>query len=491
MRFLPLFILLFLGIQANAQRFSWGVPIKHDPLEFSGKASIQRYLLSESDDGIIRLRVQKADVIANETVILEKLNPNFELQKTTEVFAGYQTNHFLEELIVGKDKFYIFTSVSGTPDKTNTLFVQAYNFEGETIGEQRELDVITGTKAIARGEFFITASENRYHFAVVSIPVYQKKTNETITVKTFDQGFKETFGKEITLDYPRKRFLFNTPYIMNDGTFFMYKHQKVKKVGIVREMYVLDKAKQTLVPNKIALSGGKDFVMIDNTMLENSKGNFIYAGLYKSAGNLQAAKGVFYLEYDNTGKLVNEVAHEFRDAPSLGFTGLAIKKVELLPNDEVLFLAHQLSTNAVAQSANSTDRVYGYTGENIFVARVNDKQLIWSQVIERQRIETKSDRGRLLDFTWLYDAEGDNLVILYNDLEARYHKLLRAGNYQIPMLAYIAKDGEYSVKPLFDVGLGKYDDSYTFCTDEFYQVKNYLVVKCSNNIDFKLGRFSL
>lgn len=490
MRFILIFTLIFTAIQVNAQRFSWGIPIKHDKLEFSGKASIQTYLLSENENGLVRLRVQKGDVIGNSDIIIEKLNAAFELQKTIDVFNGGMTNHYLEEIIVGKDKFYVFSSIPGT-DKSNTLVVQPYDFEGEPIGEERTLDVITKTKAIARGEFHIAASENRYHFTVVTIPIYEKKVNETIKVKTFDAAFKETFNKDITLEYARKRFIFNTPYIMNDGTMFLYKHIKVKKVGIMREMYILDKAKGTLVSNKLKLSNGNDLVMIDNTMLENSKGNFIYAGLFKKEGKMQAAKGVFYLEYDKTGKLINEVAHEFKDAPKLGFTGLKIKKVELLPNDEVLFLAHQFSESAIAQSANSTDRVYGYTADNIFVARLNNKDLVWSQIIERQRLETKSDRGRLLDFVWMYDEEGDNLVLLYNDLESRYHKLLRAGNYKIPMFAYIGQDGEYSTKPLFDVGLGKYDDNYTFCTDEFYQIDNYLIVKCSNNIDFKIGRFSL
>jgi hypothetical protein len=41
-------ILLLIGLQVDAQRFSWGVPVKHDPLEFSGKATIKRYLLQEN-----------------------------------------------------------------------------------------------------------------------------------------------------------------------------------------------------------------------------------------------------------------------------------------------------------------------------------------------------------------------------------------------------------------------------------------------------------
>lgn len=490
MRILKTLILVFLAIQLQAQQFSWGVPVKHDPVEFSGKAHIQRYLLEESKDGLLRLRVERDEVMSPKKITVEKYDANLELQKTKEIVSGYASPKAVEEVIVGNKQIYIFFSKADLSTKTNTLTVEAYDFDGEALGEEKTLEVITDLKTLSVGQFFIAASQDRKHFMTLANPVFQKKVNEVVQIKTFDATFKEVFAKSFTLDYQWKRFIFNTPYIMNDGTPFLYKHQKVPKIGEVKELYRVDKTAGTLKAMPLKLTGDAEILMIDNTMLQNSKGNFVYAGLQKAAKGFAAAKGIFYLEFDKNGKFVKEVIEDFKDAPKLGFTGLKIKKVELLDNDELLFLAHQLDESLVAGS-DPNNRAYTYIGNDIFVMRINGSDVVWSQIIKRERMETQADRGRLLDFIWHYDKEGDNLVVLYNDFHYRYMKNQQATTYKIPMLAYIAKDGLYSNKPLLTTPLGKYTDSYTFCTDEFYQRGSYLIVKCTNNIDFKLGRFSL
>ncbi len=490
MKYIILIFTILVTLQLDAQRFSWGIPVKHDKLEFSGKAYINHFLLQENDNGLIRLRCQKNEVIAKESVFLEIYNADYELQKTVDVFLGTRINNDLEKIVVAKDKFYIFSAIAGQ-DMSNTLVVQTYNFDGEAIGEEKVLDKITETKALARGEFFIAASKDRNHFAVITIPIYQRKVNETIKVQTFDSGFRATFSENITLEYPRKRFLYNTPYIMNDGTVFMHKRQKIKKVGEVREMYVLNKDKKTLVANKLSMSNGNDFLMLDNTMLENEAGNFVYAGLYKKAGKMQAGQGVFYMEFDNTGKVVREVAHHFNNPPKLGFTGVKLKSVEFLPTGELLFVAHDFSSNSVTQGSDPNSRFYSYNCKTFYFMRIKGDELVWSNTIQREPIESNRDRGRLLDVAWMYDAEGDNVILLYNELQALYKNTRKQGVYKVPTMGYIDGKGEFDARPLLDSDLGKYDDSYTFCPDEFYQNGNYLILKCTNNIDFKLGRFSL
>ena len=491
MRILQTFVFIFLALQMNAQQFSWGVPVKYDKLELEGSGIIDRYLLEENENGTTRLRVEKAGAMSLGDVTLEKYDTNLELIKTVEVLDVKSTIRLFEKVIVGNGKFYVFYAVSGTTDKTNTLNVQSFDFDGEALGEPKVLDVIKNTKAVARGYFEVAASENGKHFALVSMPVFAKKTNEALVIKTFDADFNEVFAKKFTLEHQSKRFLWNTPYIMNDGTMFMHKHQKIRKIGVVREMYVLDKAAKKFKANPIKLSGGHDFSMIDNEMLQSKNGNFIYAGLFKTEGTLKSPMGVCYLEYDNTGKLVREVMKEFEGTTKQGISSLKSKSVELLPNGDVLFVAQQVGKKSATVGDDVSNKSYTYKGENIYVTRLSGEKLVWSQVIERKLIETKNDRGRLLDVAWMYDEEGDKLIILYNDLRSRYQGGLGNAQYKVPMLAYIGKGGSYSKKPLLDVNLGKSSASYTFCPDEFYQNGNYLILKCNNNIDFKLGKFSL
>jgi hypothetical protein len=479
---------LFATLQLSAQQFYWGVPVKLDKEEFSGKATIKRYLLKEDSEGLVRLKVQKNELIDNEDIILEIYDANFELQKTVDILFGKQSNKDLQKVVTYKDKFFLFFAVDNV-EMHNTLIVQAYDFEGQPIGDEKALDVITETKALARGEFVIAASENCNHFAVITIPIYGKGENETLKVQLFDAGFNNTFTQQITLDYPSKRFVYNQPFIMNDGTLFMEKYQKIKKVGWVNDLYILDKGNRTFVKKTLQLSNNYGFFTKANTMLENEAGNLIYAGMFMKEGKMQSSDGVFYLEFDKEGNQVREVVEAFNNPPQYGFSGVKLKSIELLPNDELLFVATDFNESAVAQGNDVNNRVYSYTCKTFYFTRLRGDDLVWTKTIERSHMETKSDRGRLLDIVWNYDETTDRVVILYNELQNLYQGTMRNRDYIIPTLATIDAQGEVGFNILLNAGLGNYNDSYTLCPDEFYNRDGFMVLKSSNNIDFKMGRF--
>ena len=108
MRVLKTFLFIFLALQMNAQRFSWGVPVKHDKLEFKGDALLDRYLLQEDENGMTRLRVEKESVTSLGSVILEKYDANLELAKTVDVLDLNGITQFYEDILIGKNKFYVF-----------------------------------------------------------------------------------------------------------------------------------------------------------------------------------------------------------------------------------------------------------------------------------------------------------------------------------------------------------------------------------------------
>lgn len=488
MRYFTIIFSLLLTFQAQSQGFNWGVPVKLDKEEFSGKATVKRYLLKEDNQGLVRLKVQKKELIDNEDVILEIYDANLELQKTVDIVLGRQTNKDLQKLVTYKDKFFLFFAVDNQ-QMHNTLIVQAYDFDGQPIGDEKVLDVITETKALARGEFAIAASENCNHFAVVTIPIFAKNENESLKVQLFDAGFNNTFSAEITLDYPSKRFVYNQPFIMNDGTMFMEKYQKIKKVGWVSDLYLLDKANKTFIKKSLKLSNGNDFFTRANTMMENESGNLVYAGMFMKEGKMQSGDGVFYLEFDKNGNQLREVAYPFNNPPKYGFSGVDLKSIQLLPNNDLLFVATDFNENSVAQGNDVNNRVYAYTCKTFYFTRISGDELVWTRTIERSPMETKSDRGRLLDIVWMYDEPSDNIVILYNEFQNLYQGTPKNRDYIIPTLATIDAQGEVGFNILLNAGLGNYNDLYTLSPDEFYERDGYFVLKCSNNIDFKMGRF--
>jgi hypothetical protein len=276
---------------------------------------------------------------------------------------------------------------------------------------------------------------------------------------------------------------------MNDGTLFMEKYQKIKKVGWVNDLYILDKGNRTFVKKTLQLSNNYGFFTKANTMLENEAGNLIYAGMFMKEGKMQSSDGVFYLEFDKEGNQVREVVEAFNNPPQYGFSGVKLKSIELLPNDELLFVATDFNESAVAQGNDVNNRVYSYTCKTFYFTRLRGDDLVWTKTIERSHMETKSDRGRLLDIVWNYDETTDRVVILYNELQNLYQGTMRNRDYIIPTLATIDAQGEVGFNILLNAGLGNYNDSYTLCPDEFYNRDGFMVLKSSNNIDFKMGRF--
>ena len=192
----------------------------------------------------------------------------------------------------------------------------------------------------------------------MTTPVFEKKTNEKVQVQLFDANFKATFNKEFTINYPFVRSIWNTPFVLNDGTFLMYKTQKIKKLGWTREIFALDKNTNKLNEQPIKLSKGDDFMSkFDNVMLENESGNLVFAGTYKAEGKMQVTKGVCYLEIDQQGKTIKEVKHDFPETTGLGIGNLEMKSIELLKNGDLLFVGYDFNRRTGTNS-NTTQPSY-------------------------------------------------------------------------------------------------------------------------------------
>jgi len=480
--------------QVFAQEFNWGEAVKHEKVDFSENSIVKRYLFSESADGMKRIRVEKVEAIKDALVELEIFDANLELQKTINLFDPLRMDLSFEEIFIRNNKIYIFASLTDSKAKTSSLLIYTYDENGEQIGEEKTLDIIEGTKILSPGEYFIAASENGEHFATIALPTYAKKTKESLQVKTFDADFKEVFGNTISLEHGRKRFVFNTPFIANNGTLYMFKNIKVKKIGRVYEMYALDAIAKKFGATRIELGDNNTIFSMNNKMVETSNGNLLLAGLQKEKKKMRAAKGVFYVEFDKTGKIVNQAVQDFPDAPKYGFTGLDFKSVEQKGNS--LYFFADMNGRNMAGGSNFQNPSYVYSGENLFVARLDGDKMVWSSVIERSEIAQSGGKGAMVNWMWNMDKAG-NLHVFFNDLHRKYDKTIGKLPSLIPVQVKMdANSGEMQRIPLINAELGKartrnkHKDDYTFSPEEWYPRNGYLIVKCTNSIDFKLGRLS-
>ena len=136
-----LFFLCLVG-QLQAQRFNWGIPVKHDQLEFTDNSLIQRYLLDENQNGLKRIRVERLEVMASPDVTLEIYDAEFKRVKDKVVFEGSPNIRDMKKLIIGDGKFYVFYASLDVVKKANILYVQTYDADGEEVGEPTQLNII-------------------------------------------------------------------------------------------------------------------------------------------------------------------------------------------------------------------------------------------------------------------------------------------------------------------------------------------------------------
>ncbi|MGB0861584.1 MAG: hypothetical protein ACPGXZ_01650 [Saprospiraceae bacterium] len=502
MRISILLLLVSLTISVTAQSFKWGTPVKHEKLEFSENSVVKRYLLAEGMFGMKRLRVEKGEIIGNATITLEVYDINLELKKTKVVFEGGMDPRQYEDIIIVDNKFHVFTTFFDYKAKTNTLKLLTFGFDGEQIGEDKVLDVIENSKILGPGNFYVAGSKNGQHFASIGLPPYKRKTQETVQVKTYDADFNEVFSDAILLEHKRKRILSNTPFITNAGEFYMTKRIKVKKIGEVFEMYHLDKGSKKLSATAIDLPQNSKPATIYNTVLEANNGDVIWAGEQKEDKNMRAARGVFFVRFDKTGKVVDQMAANLAKTPKLGITGFSIKKVELIGDD--LYYFADLNGRNVQSGSNPQQPSYAYSGGNLHIIKVSNGKIAWENTIERSGITQFGGKGSMVDWGWNI-ADG-TVVVFYNDLhrlyDRRVDKFMKDAPNLIPIQVVIGEDGQMEKFPLLNADLGKYgdkynqrkrlfgrvEDAYAFCPNEIYQRDGFLLVKCTNGVDFKLGK---
>lgn len=497
-------LLLFIGltVSAAAQTFTWGTPVKHDKLDFTESSVIKRHLLSEDANGVKRLRIEKGTNIRSAKITLETYDVSLELKDTKVVLGEAIDNRQYEDIVISDDRFHVFMILTDMKAKTNTLSVVTFDMDGEQISENKSLDVIKDVKILGPGNFYVAGSKDGKQFASIGLPPYKKKTKETVQVKTYDIDFKETFGGALQLPHFRKRIIYNTPFISNAGEFYMAKRIKVKKVGVVFEMYHLDKGAKKLNATTIDLPENSKPVMIDNKMIEASNGDMILVGEQKEDKRMRAARGVFFIRFDKTGKVVKQMAANLADSPKLGITGFSVKKVELIGDD--LYYFADLNGKSIVAGTDPSKREYTYSGGNMYVIKVSDGKIVWANAIERS-ISQAGGKGSMVDWGWNVDAETGQVVVFYNDWNRLYEEKVKRFRKDIPNLIpiqiVIGDDGKMDKRPLLGVELGKFgdkfgqrkkfgrmEDTYSFCPNEIYQRDGYLLVKCTNSVDFKLGR---
>ena len=135
----------------------------------------------------------------------------------------------LLKIIEGENKLYFFSNIAVKKDGKNVLYAQIYDNETHRVSDPIELYTIPFEKINNSGFFEIASSSNKRTFAVLVNQLFEKKTNEAITVLTFDENLNKLSESTHTLSFESDRAYNESLFVENDATVNIIKKTDTSK----------------------------------------------------------------------------------------------------------------------------------------------------------------------------------------------------------------------------------------------------------------------
>ena len=489
MKIFRIIFLVCITFQINAQTFNWGESdVGSGNCHFDKKEPhLMRTLLKTSEGEYVRLAYNKCNSEKSSKLRLDNFDENLRQTVSKKIYwtkRGHSST--IKAIVAGEDKFYVFHAIYNNVEKSYTLYAQTIDVSGKMIGEDKIITKYEGLKGFKTGSFFITKSDDRSHIGILSIPPFQKKTNETVHVTVLDKNLKTVTNQEMAFDFPRKRINYNVPYVDNNGTFYMYKQRKDKDKNKLKEVYVLGASAKEY--SKINVDLGDDELYGFYQVVNKSNGNAVLAGLMQGYNP-------FYMELGTSNELLKTVKGEFEGSiPAIGTdVDFILQEVVVASNDDILFLATVKSQEVKMGSDNKTS-ITTYGQHNFYTARLNSEGTVWTKFIGRGKLTSLRDAGCYLGGVSYYDSDKDVFVVVFNNLLKHYDKERPNSTYKIPVVVTIEGNGKMNKKGLPNAGLGVMKtkngirkDTHVLLPDESYVIDGKFMVKCGSRYGYKLG----
>lgn len=468
-----------------AQSLDWGTPVKHEKAESIEGALIRHYLINAEGAIPTRIRVERESVSSAAYVTLEQYDATLERKRDKTLVGPLSQLGVYQDIAIQRDRIIVFTTVYDTKTKVNTLRAHTFDFKGEATG-QYDLASLTALSAFNTGYYEVTSAADGSHIGVMALQPFQKKTNEALTLRVFDHDFQVIQQQEVTLEHERNRIVQNLPFVTSNGTLHLFKTIKVKGIGQVYEVYTLTDGGLDRV--SITLGEGTAPLSFDSRMVENPDGQLEILGLQKEDKGFRAAKGFYRVTVANDGSLLRQQSFDIGDAPKLGITGLSIKAAEY--HGDKLYLFADTNGKSIGSATAGATATHNYAGGDLYLAQLGaGESLEWLHIAERSGLTQAGGRGTLMDWCWSVRPDA-SVEVFFNDLLRNYDASVGTIPNLIPVRLRIGSDGQALRTPLLGLGLGKPGDFYTFSPDEAYPTSGGMILKASNNIDFKLGRLT-
>lgn len=433
---------LFSSVHVSAQvaDITW-----EDPTPFS-KESFFSQVVEETDDAYYVLKTSVTGISSND-ILLEKYSKNdfsylagFPVYSETMYSKDPTEKRPMDydKIIMVQDGFLVFFTEFILEKKTFTSYCQKFSFEGQTIGELKQLEVFTGDDKTVIGKYEFTPSPFGDGFILTYSRPFILYSNEFFRFKFFDFNLEEKWTKEFLFPFPGKEF--EVKQIRTSVDSMVYVMVKVlddsekerEKKGNRNVTYSFNLLSFHMNPedtskqfNNMPVRLNKKYIT-DVAYVINEHKEIVCSGYFADKKDM-AISGAFYMLIESVGGQVRtsdmsdfskDFLAKFVDTKNpdrgIGMRDFVLQDLEIM-NDGTIYLIGEQYYEKIMCSGQppKLNCITEYYYNDIVVTRIsNEGKIEWTSNIPKRSYDRES--GFLLSYTYKMMDNG-RIVFIYND----------------------------------------------------------------------------
>lgn len=509
MKKISLFLLFFQGIFVLAQTptFTWNE--SQSSIENELNFNIQRHF-----DGkrVFFVKSKYNEKIFNKDVFVDIYDTRDEFEKDDSDFTigleqpamgkNLKTVSYLFPLS-NKDYVYFLTEYNNQT-KEYELSYQKVNFDTGTKYDINFITKIAAKNMFNIGDFFVTQSENKEFYGIVSRPIGDKKLNEKVTLFILDANFKILKSIEHTFNFTTKQSFNIDLHVTNNGNLAIVRELDLPKIKPFKSLFYWDSKTQNVVEHN--LKQDLDFQVSQYKWKEAENGSYFIGGISDGkrkvgidlGGALPEANptnSLLLMRFDGDGKVIlnEKIAIEKQN-------NINLEQV-FLKDNKLWFLFNELYTGSKRLPPPDPTKPLEYkweysyisTGYSVMKVDATTGKLDWFTRIKNEEPRTTDDNGDHLKYLPFF--RNNQLVLIYNDSrDINPNTKFFVKNSRFAVMSTINENGVLvNTQDIPNSGVGK---TYNFCheldlsfalpvNDNTYIVRS----KCGNTSRFGYLKF--
>jgi|GEM_PF-5133939 len=402
-----------------------------------------------ADEDFYFLKVKNYNAGEQKRFFIDKITPELDVVSTELNYSegNILESNTLQELYRIHNYTAIISSTFDKKNASNTLYLLKSSDNVNISSDKIQLASIPAEKMINKGEFGTYLSpDGNLLYVITGEPYNKDKTSYTIQLKCFETAtLKESWSRSFDIgNESQKNVVFSL--IGDNSSNLLLNVFSAKGFGSSRQFYHYSHENGTLNELNIGLEEKEIIDSYDLTLSNN--GSFILSGFFKNK-NSMAIQGRFIVSVEKNGTVslnhkqnIEEKIYKslfgdnFSVTDKSGLYAFALKKVEQLPNGNLVYLLEKmtkLEKSIPNTSPPNFERTRTYETILAFCVSPKTGEVIWNNKIDRKASFTTIEAlGKNLNQgpfdSFVSFANNDNINIIYNNSELNNVSEWKDGN---------------------------------------------------------------